>query len=303
MLRHAVRPVSAARLPFAIRGLCAEAATRKKNACILLGVQPGATPNEIKKAYFMLAKKTHPDVIAREAKEAAEREKANAHMPKIENFQKGSSGVLSTDHAAAAAKPTVVPFLEVQAAYDILMAEDTHEADAKRARTAKAGARPARAPTLGEVLCDRLRDEPEAYDDLWQVSVTGESLFSTLCNPTDAACVSSQDIVRDKLRVTEQMLEALLKAIRKTAKPGAKVDAARVGTYLIHDGTYHGVLNIDTRCSAFVSLLNWCQAEEDELGDVALEIIDQITDEDRAHSPAVMAAIGSVFCSGTRSPY
>ena len=37
--------------------------------------------------------------------------------------------------------------------------------------------------------------------------------------------------------------------------------------------------------------------------DVALEIIDQITDEDRAHSPAVMAAIGSVFCSGTRSPY
>ena len=40
-----------------------------------------------------------------------------------------------------------------------------------------------------------------------------------------------------------------------------------------------------------------------ELGDVALEIIDQITDEDRAHSPAVMAAIGSVFCSGTRSPY
>ena len=109
--------------------------------------------------------------------------------------------------------------------------------------------------------------------------------------------------MRDKLRVTEQMLEALLKAIRKTAKPGAKVDAARVGTHLIHDGTYHGVLNIDTRCSAFVSLLNWCQAEEDELGDVALEIIDQITDEDRAHSPAVMAAIGSVFCSGTRSPY
>ena len=42
---------------------------------------------------------------------------------------------------------------------------------------------------------------------------------------------------------------------------------------------------------------------QETLGDFAFEFIDEITDEDRAHSPAVMSAIGSVFCSGTRSPY
>ena len=119
----------------------------------------------------------------------------------------------------------------------------------------------------------------------------------------NAGSAARQEIVRDKMRVTEPMLDAIFKAIRRTAKAGAKMDAARLGSQLIYDGTSRGVLTIDTRCSAFVTLLTWCQAEEDELGDVALEIIDQITDEDRAHSAAVMAAIGSVFCSGTRSPY
>ena len=68
-------------------------------------------------------------------------------------------------------------------------------------------------------------------------------------------------------------------------------------------GKAHGVLTIDTACSAIVSLLSWCQTNEEELGDLAMEVIEQITDEERAHSPAVMASIGSVFCSGTRSPY
>lgn len=103
--------------------------------------------------------------------------------------------------------------------------------------------------------------------------------------------------------MTDQMLDAMFKALRISAVPGAKVDAARVAQRILHEGSVHGVLTIDTRCSGFVTLLTWCQADEEELGDVALEIIDQISDEDRAHSPAVMAAIGSVFCSGTRSPY
>jgi len=259
------------------RSLCADAATRRKNAFLLLGLEPGAKPNEIKKKYYMLAKRTHPDVIAREAKEAAARAAADTG-PKVVNFAKTTSGMTEENHAAAAAKPTVVQFLEVQAAYDILMEEDG-EADVKKARTAKAGTRHSRTRTLGEVLCDRLRDEPEVYAELWE------------------------EILRDRLRVTESMMDAIFRALRGTAVPGAKAEAARAAQRILYEGTVQGVLTIDTRCSGFVTLLAWCQAEEDELADLALEIIDHITDEDRAHSPAVMAAIGSVFCSGTRSPY
>jgi hypothetical protein len=149
------------------RSLCADAATRRKNAFLLLGLEPGAKPNEIKKKYYMLAKRTHPDVIAREAKEAAARAAADTG-PKVVNFAKTTSGMTEENHAAAAAKPTVVQFLEVQAAYDILMEEDG-QADVKKARTAKAGTRHSRTRTLGEVLCDRLRDEPEVYAELWEV--------------------------------------------------------------------------------------------------------------------------------------
>ena len=111
--------------------------------------------------------------------------------------------------------------------------------------------------------------------------------------------------MRDKMRVTENMLDALFRAAKRVGKRGdeaAQLAAARSGQRIIIDGTYAGVLTIDTRCSAYVSLLSWCMEHEEALGDLALEIVEQINDEDRAHSPAVMAAIGAVFCRGTRSP-
>lgn len=273
----ATRPGTARVLLFARE--CGTSATKKKNSLILLGLKETATASEIKKAYYRLAKETHPDVIARQAREAAAKEAANVGA-KVVSFGKSSDGILNEDHEAAMAKPTVVPFLEVQAAYDFLMNDgDDDEEAAKKARTKKAGARPSRERTLGEVLCDRLRDEPESLAELWE------------------------DIMRDEMRVTEPMFDALFKAAKRTAKRGALVDAARTAQRLVHEGSAYGLLTIDVRCSAFVSLLSWCQEEEEELGDVAMEIIDQINDDDRAHSPAVMAAIGSVFCSGTRSPY
>ena len=80
--------------------------------------------------------------------------------------------------------------------------------------------------------------------------------------------------MRDELKVTEQMLDALFKAVRATAKPnGQLVSARHGGLRIILDGTAYGLLTIDTRCSAFVSLLAWCQEEEEELGDFALELL------------------------------
>ena len=255
-----------------------EAMQRRKNAFLLLGLQPEASKKEIKMRYYDLAKRTHPDVIAREAKEAAEKAAANLQAKSVSY----NTGVLEEDYSKNAnhATTTVVPFLEVQAAYDALMNDDGSGLDKRPAKRPGAAGNQ-RERTLGEVLCDRLKEEPEMHQELWE------------------------EILRDKMRVTEPMLDALFKAARRAAKPGdsGQLDAARSGQRIIIDGTWAGVLSIDARCSAYCSLLAWCTEDEEALGDLALEIVEQINDEDRAHSPAVMAAIGAVFCSGTRSPY
>ena len=284
----AVHSVAHVRLRGGARSLCqAEVRTRRTNAFVLLGLEPGASVPQIRKAYFKLAKMTHPDVLAQQAREAAAAADVAALQMKVTSFSAGSA-ILDADHKSAAAKPTVVPFLEVQAAYELLMQEDGDGGSpAQRQNRQRPGQKAAqRQRTLGEVLCDRLRDEPELVTELWE------------------------DILRDQLRVTNPMLDAIFRALKENTKAaggnGAAVvvEAARFAqARLIRDGSHKGLLDIDTRCSAFVTLLNWCHEREEELGDLAFEIIDEINDEDRAHSPAVMSAIGSVFCSGTRSPY
>ena len=133
--------------------------------------------------------------------------------------------------------------------------------------------------TSYQVLCDRLKDEPEAHAELWA------------------------EILRDKLTVTEPMLDTFFSALVRWAGKTKRLEGARIAQRMIYDGHSHSLMSIDTRCSALCSLLSFCQANEEELGELAFEIVDQISDEERAHSPAVMAAIGAVFCSGTRSPY
>lgn len=272
MLVAAVRRRPAGLLTRALCAAAAERITQRKNAFLILGLEENATPRQIKMRYYELAKRTHPDVLAREAREA-EAARAADVQAKTSHFD---VGVIEEDFSK---RVTSVPFIEVQKAYDFLMAAD---GEAPKRPAARPGGQHQRERTLGEVLCDKLRDEPEAYAELWE------------------------EIVRDKMRVTENMLDALFRAAKRVGKRGdeaAQLAAARSGQRIIIDGTYAGVLTIDTRCSAYVSLLSWCMEHEEALGDLALEIVEQINDEDRAHSPAVMAAIGAVFCSGTRSPY
>ena len=224
--------------------------------------------------YYDLAKTSHPDVLANQAREAAEKQAAHVG-PKVASYD---VGVLEEDYSRS---PSVVPFLELQTAYDTLMMSD--EDDAASASSSKparrAGQAPPRARTLGEVLCDRLKDEPEAHAELWA------------------------EILRDKLTVTEPMLDTFFSALVRWAGKTKRLEGARIAQRMIYDGHAHSLMSIDTRCSALCSLLSFCQANEEELGELAFEIVDQISDEERAHSPAVMAAIGAVFCSGTRSPY
>ena len=144
-----------------VHSLCAAQpqSVRRRNALVVLGLEQGATPPQIKKKYFDLAKRTHPDMLNVHQKEAAAAV-ANGVGPKVVSYAAGDA-ILDATHAAA---PTTASFLEIQAAYDVLMEEG--EESGSGGLSTRNARRPgqtatARMRTLGEVLCDRLRDEPE----------------------------------------------------------------------------------------------------------------------------------------------
>ena len=145
------------------RSLCAAPpqSVRRRNALVVLGLEEGATARQIKMKYFDLAKRTHPDMLNVAHKEAAAAA-TNDVGPKVVSYAAGAA-ILDATHAAA---PTAASFLEIQAAYDALMEEgdESGRGGASRRNARRPGqAATARARTLGEVLCDRLRDEPEVH--------------------------------------------------------------------------------------------------------------------------------------------
>ncbi len=134
----------------------------------------------------------------------------------------------------------------------------------------KARKRPtARARTLGEVLVDRLADEPDAVDDVWS------------------------ELTQARCEVSSSMADVILRACA-TSRGGGLPAALQI----LRDGSHLGMLSQQSRASAVCTLFGLCGREDWDV-DV---VIDELTDEDR-EMPEVMAALGSVFCSGTRSPF
>lgn len=224
---------------------------------MLLGVKAEASAKEIKIAYYKLARETHPDVLGVPSQDGGA-------GPKVVDFD---VGILDDPDGP----PSVVRFLEVQAAYDVLM--EHHEAlsgSGQSGSKKKKSAAPGRARPLGEVLCDQLKDDPEAVDNVWN------------------------DIKSQGLAVTPVMLDVIFKAC--DAPGGAGISVARS---ILREGTRLGCISQPVRCSGLVSLLNWVANKELDCAD---DVVDEVTDEDRLDA-GVMAAIGAVYCSGTRSPY
>mmetsp|Transcript_2198 Transcript_2198/g.4936 ORF Transcript_2198/g.4936 Transcript_2198/m.4936 type:complete len:91 (-) Transcript_2198:286-558(-) len=90
------------------------------------------------------------------------------------------------------------------------------------------------------------------------------------------------------------MFDSIIKAASKPE--GGGIGVARG---ILREGTRLGVVAPPVRCAALVSLLNWVLNKELDCAD---DLVDEVTDEDRTDT-GVMAAIGAVYCSGTRSPY
>ena len=216
MLRSAVaRSVSRSALTPIRRQLCSSDVSLK-NAYVTMQLHPGATTKQIKKKFYELAKSTHPDVHQGATAKAQETAKQG---PVIEHFDQG---------VLQAALDPVARFLEVQTAYEILM-------EAAESGTAQAGGRrrqesapKARAKTLGEVLVERLVEEPEEVEAVCVATLglqpRGQAVAARV--PRVAARVAEHprlqveavwgDIVAQHLSVSVPMIERLFKAFACT---------------------------------------------------------------------------------------
>jgi len=149
--------------------------------------------------------------------------------------------------------------------------EDVESGGGGGTRAQKPSRRPARRQkTLGEVLCERVSDEPEAVREVWA------------------------ELRANKLTVNGQMLDAILKACAKNGEQGMHIALA-----ILEQGTDDEIIAQQVRTSGFVTLLGMSSTRDDWDVDT---ILNDITDEDR-ESPEVIAAVGAVFCAGTRSSF
>ena len=204
----------------------------------VLGLLPGTEKRKIKDRFYELAKETHPDVVKVEAGE-----EASAEMPS---------------------------FVEVLAAFEALMDGSASSNGAGGAsssegasrssrsgrgfggfgyRTAANGVRVAREPTLGEVLCARLREEPEAALDVWA------------------------EIKERGLEVRETMLESLFQACGSATgtEKGLGLEAA---LRVLRDAKGAGLLTPQKQQAACISLIKWCKEDSASFGRIMREFDD-----------------------------
>ena len=198
----------------------------------VLGLPQGSEKRKIKERFYQLAKETHPDVVSGEE--------------------------------ASAATPS---FVEVLAAFEKLMdgsassSSDSSSAGASRSsrsgrgfggfgyRTAANGVRVAREPTLGEVLCARLQEEPEAALDVWA------------------------EIRERGLEVRETMLESLFRACGSVGgtENGLGLEAA---LRVLRDAKGAGLLTPQKQQAACISLIKWCKEDSASFGRIMREFDD-----------------------------
>ena len=209
----------------------------------ILAVPINATKQQIRARYFDLAKQTHPDL-----------------------------------HPDAPAED----FLAIQEAFEELMSAASAPSQQQASTSASSAARGGapkyygprkggvaragklRPPTLGEILCQRLDDEPGAHDDVWA------------------------DILSQRLEVTVDVTQSLFRAC------AASAGGPPAALAIFHQMAHEAMLTPEVRVCGLVSLLTICEAAGDM--DTTMAVVDQITEADR--TPEVLAALSSTFSCG-----
>ena len=118
-----------------------------------MGLPPGSEKRKIKDRFYELAKETHPDVVKVEpgAEDSAETPSFVDILAAFEALMDGSASSSGTSSEAASRS-----------------SRSARGFSGFGFRSGANGVRVKREPTLGEVLCARLQEEPEAALDVWE---------------------------------------------------------------------------------------------------------------------------------------
>ena len=234
------------RRPLQLRTLAARAlsAAPSPDAWAILGLTPGSDRVKVKARFYELAKTHHPDVVGSSSSTAEE--------------EGGESSSSSS---------TTTTFVEILSAFEAIMEDAKNNGGKTRATTttttapnnaarggssssggrknrgSAAGMRVEREPSLGEVLCERLVEEPTMAKEVWA------------------------DILYHGCQVRATMLEALFRACG--SKGGGGLPAA---LDILRDAKEHGLLTNATREAAAISIIKWCKEDSTSFSRIVAEL-------------------------------
>ncbi len=211
----------------------------------LLELDQNATRAHLKKRFYDLAKLTHPDVAPPTAALGAADAESDADA--------------SADAYAAPSDTTAPRFIDVLAAYELLDAtlQQRHDDGAGvHGATSPANAAPSSSPlrrnrrsasarrlrekSLGELLCDRLDDDPGAALEVWK------------------------DIKRRRLRVVAPMLDSLFRALAAQKSPGG----LEAGLSIMREARAEGMLTLAVRDAGLVALIKWLKEDRESFASI-----------------------------------
>ena len=234
------------------------------DAWAVLGIPKTSCKTTVKKRFYELAKATHPDVVG--------------------------SGDGGDDAADAAGANEQRSFVEILAAFEAIIHGDagnsarsgsasTSANSAARGgssssrsahRGGASGTRVDREPSLGEVLCQRLVDEPTAARDVWA------------------------EIVSHGCQIHATMLESLFRAC------GSKGGGGLPGALeILREAKDLGLLTPQTREAAVISIIKWCKEDSSSFS----RILSELGDAERTPEVRETLAYANALYSGYSDGY
>jgi hypothetical protein len=227
----------------------------------VLGLRGGSSFREVKQRYFELAKLTHPDAArSKEDEELTDASNLPTFIEVITAFE------VLEEHASSASE------CASGTAANTAARGGEGSASVRKSRVARTAAR---ARSLGEVLCDRLIDEPELAKQVW-----GE-------------------IRSRKLRIEPVTLDRLFEACARASAQREGDGGLPIALAIMREASQDGLLTTSLREAALVSVIKWCKRDRSSFE----EIYSSIDEVDRTASTMETISYANFLYSGAWDGY